>query len=532
VRVPLNEDCWLGINLPQSNPYIGTPYQQAIVAFVQALNNAGLYVILDLHWNAPGTYVANQQQPMADLDHSPAFWSSVATAFKNFPGVIFDLYNEPYVSSWECWQKGCSVTTSDGTWLTAGMTQLVSVRATGATQPIMLGGLSYASDLSQWLAYEPVDPIAGPAQLVASYHSYCGPPGTSTVAQCQSAMSSIEGAQWPVVSTVAESVPVVTGEFGEYDCATTYVIPYMAFADANGLSYLGWAWNPYDCGSFPALVSDYKGTPTAYGIGLKSHLAALSARHDTHDFNGDRFSDIAWRDTGGDLAIWLMNGAAVLSSAPLGTVSTSWLIVGQRDFNGDGYADLLWRDGTGHIAIWFLTPVQSIGSNNGIEVLSSAGVASVPIAWSVAGTGDFNGDGMGDLLWRDTSGNTAIWLMNGTTVTSAATIGNISATWSVVGTGDFNGDGYSDILWQDGSGDIAVWLMYGATILSSAGLGNVPTVWSVLTGDYNGDGKSDLLWCDTSDDISIWFMNGTTISSTASLGSIPTTWTVQRANAE
>ena len=56
----------------------------------------------------------------------------------------------------------------------------------------MLGGLSYASDLSQWLAYVPTDPIAGPAQLVASYHSYCGPPGTSTVAQCQAAMTSIE----------------------------------------------------------------------------------------------------------------------------------------------------------------------------------------------------------------------------------------------------------------------------------------------------------------------------------------------------
>jgi hypothetical protein len=581
VRVPLNEDCWLGINLPESNPYIGAAYQNAIVAFVQALNNAGMYVILDLHWNAPGTYVANQQQPMADLDHSPAFWSSVATTFKDFPGVIFDLYNEPYVSSWACWQSGCSVTTSDGTWMTAGMTQLVDVvRATGATQPIMLGGLSYASDLSQWSAYAPADPIAGPAQLVASYHSYCGPPGTSTVAQCQSAMSSIEGTQWPVVSTLAKSVPVVTGEFGEYDCATTCVTPYMAFADANGISYLGWAWNPYNCGSFPALISDYTGTATAYGIGLKSHLDALSERHDTHDFNGDGYSDIAWRDASGIIAVWLMNGAAVVSADSLGLVPTAWSLVGQRDFNGDGYADLLWRDAAGDIAIWFLKPSQSIWFVSPIQVLSTAGVGNVSLTWSVAGTGDFNGDGMGDLLWRDTSGDTAIWLMNGATVTSAAGLGNTPTTWSVVGTGDFNGDGkadllwrdtsgdtaiwfmngttvassaglgntpivwsvvgtgdfngdgYSDILWQDSSGNVAVWLMNGATVLSSAGLGNVPTAWSLLTGDYDGDGKSDLLWCDTSGNTSIWFMDGTTVSSTASVGNVPTTWTVQNANAE
>jgi hypothetical protein len=276
VRVPLNEDCWLGINLPANNPVIGSAYQQAIVAFVQALNSAGMYVILDLHWNAPGTSIANQQQPMADLDHGPAFWSSVAATFNGFPGVIFDLYNEPYVGSWTCWRDGCSVSNSDGTWSTAGMTQLVNaVRAAGATQPIMLGGLQYASDLSQWLAYEPVDPVQGPAQLVASYHSYCGPPGTSTVAACQTALP-LAAPTWSVVSALATSVPVVTGEFGEYDCATTYVTPYMGFADAYGISYLGWAWDTYGCGTFPALISDYSGTPTAYGIGLKSHLAALS----------------------------------------------------------------------------------------------------------------------------------------------------------------------------------------------------------------------------------------------------------------
>jgi hypothetical protein len=35
---------------------------------------------------------------------------------------------------------------------------------------------------------------------------------------------------------------------------------------------------------------------------------------------------------------------------------------------------------------------------------------------------------MSDLLWRDTSGNTAMWFMNGTTIASTAGIGNIQIT--------------------------------------------------------------------------------------------------------
>jgi hypothetical protein len=33
----------------------------------------------------------------------------------------------------------------------------------------------------------------------------------------------------------------------------------------------------------------------------------------THDFNGDGKSDIVWRDTSGNVSIWLMNGATVSS---------------------------------------------------------------------------------------------------------------------------------------------------------------------------------------------------------------------------
>jgi len=97
----------------------------------------------------------------------------------------------------------------------------------------------------------------------------------------------------------------------------------------------------------------------------------------------------------------------------------------------------------------------------------------------VVGTGDFDGDGKSDILWRDSSGNTAIWLMNGAQVASSRGLGNIPTTWSVVQTGDYNGDSKSDILWRDSSGNTAIWFMNGLQVASSAGLGNLPIVWAV-----------------------------------------------------
>jgi hypothetical protein len=78
------------------------------------------------------------------------------------------------------------------------------------------------------------------------------------------------------VLPVARTVPVVTGEIGESDCAGGFVDPYMAWADSNGVSYLAWTWDTWDCRSGPALITDYAGTPTAFGAAVRSHLAMLT----------------------------------------------------------------------------------------------------------------------------------------------------------------------------------------------------------------------------------------------------------------
>ena len=236
-----------------------------------------------------------------------------------------------------------------------------------------------------------------------------------------------------------------------------------------------------------------------------------------HDFNADGNSDILWRDTSGDVAVWLMNSATIQQGASLGNLPTSWSIVGSRDFNGDGTADVLWRNSNGDLMIRLI-------SNAAVAQQSVLG--NVPTVWSVAGTGDFNGDGKGDILWRDTSGDLSIWFMNGFAA-QATSLGTVPTVWSVAGVGDFNGDGYSDILWHDIYGDVSIWEMKNGSIQAGAGLGNVATNWSIVgTGDFNGDGTSDVLWRDTAGDVMIWLISNGAVQQQSVLGNVPTSWSI------
>jgi endoglucanase len=254
VRVPLNEHCWLGINGAPVR-YSAARYRAAIRAYVARLHEAGLYVVLDLHWNAPGSERAAGQQPMADLDHSPAFWSSVARAFKDDPAVIFDLYNEPHDVDWRCWRDGCVL--PEG-WRTAGMQTLVdAVRSTGAPQPLIVTAPNWGTDLTSWLAYRPRDPAN---QVAAGVHvfdfSFCA------ARDC-----------WTnTFQPVARQVPVLATELGQRACSSSFIGGFMDWADSAGVSYLGWSWNPTGCAA-PALIRSWDGRPTASGALLRARLA-------------------------------------------------------------------------------------------------------------------------------------------------------------------------------------------------------------------------------------------------------------------
>ena len=136
----------------------------------------------------------------------------------------------------------------------------------------------------------------------------------------------------------------------------------------------------------------------------------------------------------------------------LASTGTDWDPVASGDFNGDGIADLLWKDAaTGVTQEWLMSP------NGGVAAMLDTPAAP---GWNVVASGDFNGDGITDLLWQHASGATAEWLM-APTGGAASLLGTPAAPgWNVVATGDFNGDHIADLMWQHASsGATAEWLM-------------------------------------------------------------------------
>jgi endoglucanase len=319
VRLPINEASWNGGNCVDVGGYgvhfvngvktnntpgesvsadPGGNYKATVATTVAQATAAGLYVILDLHLAAPSNVCPNIQNPMADADNSIKFWSSFASAFKSYPNVIFELFNEPFLdqvtvtgtTAWPALINGGTLTsykaqtltnpwytTVQYTWQTAGMQAMLdAVRATGATNVILTSTLAYSSAVGGWLQYHPTDTLK-PSQIGAVWHAYPSSANPSQV-NCVGTNCSpqiLSDAQ----AILAAGYPIVVTEFGDPSGGATapWSSVLLPFADTNGISYMGWTWNPW-VGTTFYLISDGNGDPTVgYGAYVKAHYQCRAA---------------------------------------------------------------------------------------------------------------------------------------------------------------------------------------------------------------------------------------------------------------
>jgi endoglucanase len=257
VRIPVNEDCWLGRNgLPAS--LTAADYRTQIALYARTLVRNGMYVMIDLHFAEVNGAASTTFAAMPDSAYGPQVWKSIATTFKYDPDVFFDLYNEPHVN-WACWKDGCT-DAANGTRY-AGMNALVSaVRSTGARQPIVVTGPSWGNDISAWLLNQPTDSLH---QLVAAAHVYRS--SGCVLSDCLNAK----------MAPVALKVPLTITEFGD-DLPDGWLLNALpTWADPLGVGYLGFTWNVPSPGATSVgfhLISDFGGTPTSTGAIYQARL--------------------------------------------------------------------------------------------------------------------------------------------------------------------------------------------------------------------------------------------------------------------
>ena len=258
----------------------------------------------------------------------------------------------------------------------------------------------------------------------------------------------------------------------------------------NTLSYTGGSL------TLTAPVNGVLVASAAAGGGVQLTLQTL--RDVANDFNGDGRSDIMFRHDNGAIfnVLGTPSGGVLNNGDNIYTVvDNAWSLAGTGDFNGDGRDDVLWQHDNGAI-------FNFLGkSNGGVENNGSNSYTAMSPIWSVVGVGDFNGDGRDDVLFRQPDGLITNWLgtaSGGFTDNGSNLFTLVDKSWHVAGIGDFNGDGRDDILFRDGTG--AIFNFLGKT--NGGVLNNGDNIYTVVgnswhiagVGDFNGDGRDDILW--------------------------------------
>jgi hypothetical protein len=137
--------------------------------------------------------------------------------------------------------------------------------------------------------------------------------------------------------------------------------------------------DPFGAGDFNGSVGTETSALSPTDIGLMNALGWTIASGggstpSTNVASAASASNILWRNSNGDVALWNSNGAGGFTGQDLGVVPSSWQIEGTGDFNGKAEDGILWRNSNGDVALW---------NSNGAGGFTGQDLGVVPASWQI-----------------------------------------------------------------------------------------------------------------------------------------------------
>lgn len=284
IRLPLAQDRWFGKAPEQKDE--GKAYRALVKEVVDLCASKGCYIILDLHWSDVGEWGQNIGQHSMPDENSLVFWKDIAPVYANHPAVIYDLYNEPHDVSWDIWLNGGTVTdrpnrrgATPKTFQAVGMQKLLdAVRATGAKNVIIAGGLNWAYDFDGILEGRQLTDPDGNGVIYANHvYNNKGHGVEVWIARMEKATAKL---------------PVIVSEFGgsggpnrrmgrgggpASPSGDDWLLHVMQVIQDHNWSWTAWDFHPQ---AGPTLISDWNYTPTPdFGVFVKQMLAGTLPRY-------------------------------------------------------------------------------------------------------------------------------------------------------------------------------------------------------------------------------------------------------------
>jgi len=241
-------------------------------------------------------------------------------------------------------------------------------------------------------------------------------------------------------------------------------------------------------GSLSGAFQMPQSAPASYFLTTGNQPAALASA----DFNGDGMADIAVVDRADNqVLIFLNNGNGTFtqySGSPVTTgMSPVWVATG--DFNGDGIQDMVTANASANtLSVFYGNGDGSF--TTGPTVLTGKKPVSIVVT-------DLNSDGRPDLgvvNTNDPSVETFLGNSNGTFTKVQSYTTGAGSTPNQIVAGDFNADGSMDLAVAGGGNNSAQLFLGQGTgklrIATNFAAGTNPT--GIAAADFNGDGFLDL----------------------------------------